>query len=481
VWIITPSFAKMSLVVLGKGDFLLKRKQLEILSKWHDKPNRKPLIIRGARQVGKSTLVQLFAEQNGLSLTSVNLERYPDLSSVFKTNSPTKIVDLIEALPNTGCVNANSLLFLDEIQAIPEAIPTLRYFYEEMQSLAVVAAGSLLEFVLTEHKFSMPVGRIEYLNMGPMTFTEFLHGIGEEKLASFIWSFNFKDKIEDLIHTRLMQLLRTYFFVGGMPEAVKTYATTHKIHDASEVHTSIIETYRQDFPKYKGPRSLARIQNVFNFSARHIGKKVKYSAFSPDDKTSTIKSDIDALCMARVLTKVIHSNSNGLPLQADMKESVYKLLFLDVGLMNTICGLSWQSVSAMTDQQLVNEGSNAEQFIGQHLLDLTADTPNRQLCYWLREGRKSNAEVDYVIANNGKIIPIEVKSGLSGSLKSLHQFMGEKKMTSAVRFDANQPSKQVVKTIFADGKSLKEVSYLLYSLPLYLVERLNDFVATEFF
>jgi predicted AAA+ superfamily ATPase len=458
----------------------LKRNQLDTLNKWHAKPHRKPLIIRGARQVGKSTLVELFAEQNALSLTSVNLETYPDLSNVFKTNDPQKIVDIIEALPGTGPVIAKSLLFLDEIQAIPEAIPALRYFYEDMRDVTVVAAGSLLEFVLSEHKFSMPVGRIEYLHMGPMTFTEFLDGIGEEKLASFIRSFDFNDKVDSLIHNRLNQLLRTYFFVGGMPEAVKIYAATKRLHDASDVHTSIIETYRQDFPKYIGSRSLARIQNVFNFSARNIGKKVKYSQFSPEDKTATIKADIEILCMARVLSKVIHSNCNGLPLQAEMKEAVYKLVFLDIGLMNAICGVSWQSVAEMKEQQLINEGGIAEQFIGQHLLDLLAETPNRQLCYWLREGRQSNAEVDYVLASSGKIIPVEVKSGSSGSLKSLHQFVGEKKVPFAVRFDINEPSKQAIKASCVDGRERKDVRYNLYSLPLYLVERLGDFVASTF-
>jgi hypothetical protein len=189
------------------------------------------------------------------------------------------------------------------------------------------------------------------------------------------------------------------------------------------------------------------MQHVFNFAARNVGKKVKYSQFSSHDKSATIKKDVQLLCMARVLSKVIHSHCSGLPLQADIEDKTYKLIFLDVGLMNAISGLGWNVITQMTKAQLVNEGAIAEQFIGQHLQDILSTSPNRELTYWLREGRSTNAEVDYVLALNGQIIPIEIKAGATGRLKSLHQFMGEK------TFD---------------------VAYQLVSLPLYLVERLPD-------
>ncbi len=452
----------------------MNRKQLSQLKNWFGKPNRKPLVIRGARQVGKSTLVRLFAEQQDLSLAEVNLERYSDLGSSFEKKDPASLINVLEALPNINAISSNSLLFLDEIQAVPEAIPSLRYFYEDMGRLAVVAAGSLLEFALSEHQFSMPVGRVEYLHMGPMTFTEFLDALGESKLASIIRTFEIGDEIAPLIHNRLLDLLRTYFFVGGMPEAISTYAHSRRLIDVSEVHNSIIETYREDFPKYIGSRNLSRIQNVFNFAARNVGNKVKYSQFSNQDKTATIKTDIELLCMARVLSKVVHSHCSGLPLQADMEEKVYKLIFLDVGLMNAICGLGWNTISKTADTALINEGSIAEQFIGQHLLDMLSKSPNRELNYWLREGRSSNAEVDYVLALNGKIVPIEVKAGATGSLKSLHQFVGEKGVSFAVRLDAGSPSTQSINTrIRRSGKTV-DINYELISLPLYLVERLPD-------
>ena len=452
----------------------MNRNQLIKLRKWLDKNNRKPIVIRGARQVGKSTLVRIFAETQNLALAEINLERYPDLVSAFSQKDPASLLNLLEALPGINSITDDSLLFLDEIQAIPEAIPALRYFYEEMRQLPLVAAGSLLEFALSDHQFSMPVGRVEYLHMGPMVFTEFLDALDESKLSSIVRTYEIADELHPVIHNRLKDLLRTYFFVGGMPEAVATYAKSKRLKDVSDVHNSIIETYREDFPKYIGSRNLPRIQHVFNFTARNVGKKVKYSQFSRGDKSATIRGDIELLCMARVISKVIHSHCSGLPLQADIEENIFKLLFLDVGLMNAIGGLGWNTISNIAEAELINEGTIAEQFIGQHLQDSLSSSPNRELTYWLREGRASNAEVDYVLALNGKIIPIEVKSGASGSLKSLHQFVGEKGAPVAVRFDSGLPSTQRVVTRIRNADKTIDLDYKLISLPLYLVERLPD-------
>ncbi|MFV2061869.1 MAG: ATP-binding protein [Gammaproteobacteria bacterium] len=450
----------------------MNRNQLKQLEYWLNKPNRKPLIIRGARQVGKSTLVRLFAEHQQCLLAEINLERYPDLAATFEQKDVNHIINTLEAIPGVNEIKPESLLFLDEIQSIPEVLPILRYFFEDMPQLPVITAGSLLEFVLSEHQFSMPVGRVEYLHMGPMTFTEFLDAIEETKLCSIIRNYTIGESIDPIIHQRLMTLLRTYFYVGGMPEAVNVYADTKRIKDVNEVHNAIIETYRDDFPKYIGSRNQGRIQRIFNFAARNVGKKVKYSHFSRDHQSAVIKTDIELLCLARVISKVVHSHCSGLPLQADSNEKIYKLIFLDIGLMNAISGLGWQNITQLQDGALINEGIMAEQFIGQHLQALLAESPNRELNYWLREGRSSNAEVDYVVALNGRVIPIEVKSGATGSLKSLHQFVGEKLVPSAVRFDASPPSTQTVHTKIEKAKKSIEVNYQLLSLPLYLVERL---------
>jgi uncharacterized protein len=454
----------------------MHRQQLQLLHDWLNDNNRKPLIIRGARQVGKSTLVELFARQYKKTLLNVNLERYPELSQIFAGKDPDKIIQQIEFLPHMNDINKNALLFLDEIQAVPEAISALRYFYEDKPELPVVSAGSLLEFVLSDHSFSMPVGRIQYLHMGPMTFTEFLSGIGEEKLASFIMNYEPGQNIGEIVHNRLMSLMRSYCYIGGMPEAVAVFADSSSYKMVSKVHNSIIETYLEDFPKYAGSRNLHRMRNVFNFAARNVGKKIKYSNISSRDQSATIKKDLELLSMARIIGKVTHSHCSGLPLQADIEEKVYKTLFLDVGLMNAVCGLNWRVVSQIDDIKLINEGAVAEQFIGQHLQTLLADSPNRELTYWLREGRSSNAELDFVVGIAGAVIPIEVKAGAAGKLKSLHQFMGSKQAPFAIRFDSSLPSVNQVNTVIKIGKKRRNVEYQLISLPLYLIERLEVIV-----
>ena len=233
----------------------MQRQQLQFLSTWVKSKYRKPLIIRGARQVGKSTLVELFASKKHQALCNVNLARYPELTSIFSGKDPEQILQQIEFLPNIDGIADDTLLFLDEIQAVPEANPALRYFYEDMPDFPVVSAGSLLEFALADHSFSMPVGRIQYLHMGPMTFSEFLLAVGEEQLYTFITQYETGLEIGEVVHQRLLKLLRSYYFVGGMPEAVAVFADSRSYKAVSEVHNSIIETYRDDFPKYAEPET----------------------------------------------------------------------------------------------------------------------------------------------------------------------------------------------------------------------------------
>ncbi|MDD9962901.1 MAG: ATP-binding protein [Gammaproteobacteria bacterium] len=455
----------------------MHRDQFRFLDDWLAAPNRKPLIIRGARQVGKSTLVRLFAERCGRPLVEVNLERHPDLGPAFARNDPAYLLNVLEALPGVGPIGPDGLLFLDEIQAVPESIPALRYFREDIPELPVLAAGSLLDFALANHASSMPVGRIGYLHMGPMTFTEHLEAVGAEGLAHAIRTFEMERRLDPAIHNRLMAALRTYFFTGGMPEAVQTFAHSGRLRDITEVHNSIIDTYREDFPKYVGSQGLAGMVNVFNFAARNVGRKVKYVQFSKEDSAAATKARIELLCMARVLAKVVRSHCNGLPLQAEADLRAYKLLFMDVGLMNAVCGLGWTAIERMNQTGLVNEGATAEQFIGQHLQALLATSANRELSYWLREGRSANAEVDYVTAFDGRIVPIEVKAGASGGLKSLHQFVAEKGAPLAVRFDATLPLAQQIRTRVQRGGKQTEAAYRLISLPLYLVEQLPTIIA----
>ena len=459
----------------------MHRHQLQDLQEWLKRPKRYALVVRGARQVGKSTLVEAFRESAGCELLTVNLERHPDLAGIFSGNDPAAILNLLEARFNKR-LSDRTVLFLDDVHAAPRAFASLRYFCEELPEQPVVAAGSLLEMMLSAQPVPMPVGRIEYLHLGPMTFTEFLKAVGQDRLAGVIGAFAWpsggqsSSPLPPLVHQCLIRLLRLYCFVGGMPEAVQAYAESEDLRDVASVHGSILDAYRDDFPKYVARRDMTRMLRVFNFAASQGGPKVGYSKVSPEASSATIRDDVDLLEKACVIAKVTHSHCSGLPLQAGLNEKVFKLIFLDVGLMNAVCGLSWETVASQSEAELVSAGSGAEQFVGQHLQYLLAQRPNRELTYWLRNGRSNNAEVDYVVEFGGRIVPIEVKAGHAGRLKSLHQFVAEKQAPLAVRFNSDLPTLQTVEAEVRRGKGSERVRYPLLSLPLYLVERLPQIV-----
>ncbi len=443
------------------------------LSRWYHKKHRKPLVLRGARQVGKSTLVRQFARKHKLQLHEINLERHLDLNTLFQTLNIPSILRELESLTGSPIRQPDSVLFLDEIQATPYALQALRYFYEDTPQIPVIAAGSLLEFMLSDHSFPMPVGRIEYYHLGPLTFREFLQATASG-LTEFLTTSTLEANIPSQAHKQLLTKQREFLFTGGMPEAVQIYAETGSVIEVAEVHRSIAETYQDDFSKYARHKELALMQRVFRMIPALIGHKVKYSNIAREQRAKDIKIVIELLTKARICHKVFHSHCSGVPLLADMHEQIYKLLFMDIGIVNHICGLDIRTLQALTDHELINEGALAEQFIGQHLLGLKNERP--ELCYWLREGKASNAEVDYVIAHRNQIVPIEVKSGKSGSLKSLQQFVLHKQVTCALRFDLNRPSWQYIRHITSGPTGKQTVAFNLLSLPLYLVEECIRFI-----
>lgn len=449
------------------------------LKKWLFKKRRKPLILRGARQVGKSTLVRRFAVQNKLNLREINLERHLFLNNIFKTLDMDAIVRELEAVAGADIQKPNALLFLDEIQATPYALQALRYFYEDRPDILVMAAGSLLEFALSDHHFSMPVGRIEYYHIGPMTFQEFLDAV-EPSLKQHVAEWTIGNPLPQAAHEKLKKRQREYFFVGGMPEAVFAFKETGALTEVSEIHRSIADTYQDDFSKYAQRKELALMQKMFRSVPLLLGKKIKYSHISAEHKAKEVKDIIDLLTKARVCHRVCHSHCSGLPLEADISEKTYKLIFMDIGIANHVCGNDWLYISSFMDNELVNEGALAEQFIGQHLIAVKNQAP--QLCYWIREEKSANAEVDYVTSQGNLILPIEVKAGKSGSLKSLHQFALRKKSSLAIRFDLNPPDCQPVEHAAVGKKGIETARFQLLSLPLYMVEelpRLIDHIRME--
>lgn len=447
------------------------RVELDSLKAWSAQKKRKPIIIRGARQVGKSTLVRLLAEAAGLCLLTLNFERQPELADLFTSNDPKKIIQLI-ALQTKQVVEAGkSLLFLDEIQSRAQILlPVLRYFYEEMPELHVIATGSLLDFSLAEAQFSIPVGRVEYLFLGPLNFEEFLAALKEESLLNFLQEYQLGDDFPAIIHSRFMELLRQYLVIGGMPEAVAAYSVDQDYNAAERAKHAILNTYQDDFGKYSTPASHNLLRKVFNVIPSLVGNSVKYSSISHDVKSSVVAQVLEKLCFARVAYLVKHSACNGVPLGAQVNDKIFKPLFLDVGLMCTSLGLNLLDLTKMADLTLVNAGAIAEQFIGQHLLYLNPSYQEPQLYYWVREKKSAAAEIDYVISMGANILPIEVKAGKSGTLKSLHYFIKEKSLNFGVKFNAHLPHITQEKNLLADGSS---VEYQLLSLPLYFVNQLK--------
>ena len=441
------------------------------LNTWLKRKNRKPLIIRGARQVGKSTLVRHFCIKQKLTLCEINLEQHHELDKIFKTLNPSRILQELTTITGQSPLQKAHLLFLDEVQATPHVLAALRYLYEKYPSLIIIAAGSLLDFALRQHQQSMPVGRIEYFHLGPMSFKEFLLACNEDYLVQLIDQFSFTTPWPQTAHQKLLEKQREYFFVGGMPEAVYSFTQETSLAAATQAHESILSTLKDDFNKYcKNSNELIRLQTLLKYLPAHIGEKIIYSRVSPTDKAREIKQAIELLALAKLCMRVYHSSCSGIPLEAQQSLETFKCLLVDIGLMNRALGLDWTAISTRGDQTLINEGGLAEQFIGQHLLYRNQGLYEPSLHYWLREKKSNNAEVDYVITSGDWIVPIEVKAGQSGTLRSLHQYIALKQPNIAIRFDANPPSNASYQHQIRLGNDNAKISYKMMSLPLYLVE-----------
>lgn len=444
----------------------MRRIALEYLNNWKNRPNRKPLILRGARQVGKSYLVRIFAEKEGLELLELNLETDIGILECFQSKNPQEIIKLLELKTNRKIIPGKTILFLDEIQKATEIFASLRYFYEKLPKLHVILAGSLFDFVFEEHNFSMPVGRIEYLYLGPMTFKEFLEGLSKESLSEYLSSYSIRSKLPLAVHDELLKLFKIYLVIGGMPEAVQTYKDTNSFLEVDRVKKSILLTYRDDFSKYSSPGKKSILQKIFQTLPASVGKKIIYMNLAPDEKIQDIKKALYLLAMARIYSPVFHSSGNKIPLRAQLNEKIQKCLMLDVGLLNSAYGYSYADFISVDNDLLFNIGNICEQFVGQHLLYIGETFEEPELFYWVREKSQSSAELDYLISVGPKIIPIEVKAGKTGTLKSLQSFLKEKDLTFGVRFNANLPIIQKADFSLPNTKG----EFQLLSLPIYMVE-----------
>lgn len=391
----------------------MKRLISDKLHAWVDSPRRKPLIVRGARQVGKTHSVLSLGEERFEELAVLDLERDRSLHRIFdKDLDARRLLSELRIVLDRKIEPGRSLLFMDEIQSCPRAIMALRYLYEEVPELHVIAAGSLLDFALAD--ISFPVGRVQFLEMHPLAFAEYLWAIGRDQAAGTVLSP--PGTVSGAVHESLLDDLRAYFFVGGMPEAVLAYARNRSIPDAREVHRELCESYRQDFAKYAPRADPYCLDAVFSGTARNVGRQIKYSNLAEGYSNPTVKRAFDLLCKAGVATRVPAASPSGLPLGASANPRRFKALMVDIGLMQHLRGLPMDLEYGKTDLLHIHEGDMAEQFVGQELLA----AQGAGLFYWARQARGSSAEVDYLAVIDSEIVPVEVKSGPSGRLRSLH-------------------------------------------------------------
>lgn len=445
----------------------MKRNFDKYLKNWKVKSNRKPLIIRGARQVGKTYSIEEFAKNNYEVFLQINFEEKPELKDFFSTNDVIQIKQNLEVYFGKKVLPGETLIFLDEIQACSEAIATLRYFHEKLPELHIIAAGSLLDHTLNNLKYSMPVGRVEFGYMYPLDFYEFLNALSETSLVEYLKDFTLGNEMPSLIHRKLLEYIRLYYFIGGMPEAVKVYAEEKSLLEIETIHESIIKSLEYDFGKYGNRNEQEILVRLLRYIPKSIGKKFKYSNAIPDLRVENVKRSINLLRLSRIVHFVYHTSTSKVPLQTGVNGKSFKPIFMDIGLANHILKLRLSNIENLITG---NEGDLAEQFIGQQLLSMYPQYIDAQLYYWNREKRNSEAEIDFVSEVGNTVFPIEVKTGKTGTLKSLHIYAAEKNLTTAIRFNLDIPTSNEIIYSIKLGNVDKKVKYRLISLPLYLVK-----------
>ena len=410
-----------------------------VLISWKKEKTHKPLLLRGARQVGKSSAVRQLAMQFD-NFIELNFEKQPQLKELFVENLDVKlIVSKLSAFYGISAQPGKTLLFLDEIQMCREAISSLRFFYEDYPELHVIAAGSLLEFTLNDIP-TFGVGRIRSLFVYPMAFDEFLEATGNKSLIDVKKSASPEQPLMHIFHQKLSELFRIYLMVGGMPESVATWVNTQDYLRCQQVQDEIIVSYEDDFAKYNKKVNPVLLRMVIKGIVHQIGKKMIYSQISRDYRSVQIKEALELLKMAGLITPVVHTAANGLPLGAEANDNFIKYLYLDSGLLLRILNMDMGDINDLTKQiligeatDLVNKGHLTEMVAGHELIRYRNPAQRHDLYFWMRTEKNSTAEVDYLIVRGLKILPIEIKAGVKGGMKSLFYFMNEKNLEIGLR------------------------------------------------
>lgn len=438
---------------------MFRRIALENLREWALKAERKPLVLRGARQVGKTTLVEMFAADFDHYIY-LNLEE-KDNAELFATDSTFD--DLLAGIffkAKFPVDSPRTLIFIDEIQTEPKAVQALRYFYEKRPDLYVIAAGSLLESLMGRH-ISFPVGRVEYMVLHPCTFVEFLSAIGEEMLASQVD----KVAVPQSLHSYTLDLFKKYMIIGGLPEVVANYAQYHDMVRLSDVFNALLSGYRDDVEKYADNRKEQdSIRYILNYGWTSAGHRIQFAKFTNSSfKSADVSNAFRTLEKTLLLELVYPLTSTSFPILPDLKKSP-KLLWLDTGLVNYVAGMQEELLFTTDSDELWN-GDIAEHIVAQELLGATTTFGEKRL-FWVRDARNSQAEVDFVIRYKSHLLPIEVKTGANSKLRSLHLFMEESKENIALRLWNGPMTSDVITR--SDGRP-----FTLYNIPLYYAGHLH--------
>lgn len=399
---------------------------------WKDQSSRKPLLLRGARQVGKSTAVKELAKHFDYFI-EINFEEQIEVKAFFEGNlDPKTICENLSLYFNTPIIPEKTLLFFDEIQACVPAVSSLRFFYEKMPVLHLVSAGSLLEFALSELP-SFGVGRVRCLFVYPLSFDEFLGSLGESSLIALKKSANPNQALAPPFHQKLITYFKKYLIVGGMPEAVAKYASDGDLLGVQAVLDDLSVSIMADFAKYKKRVPAFRISEIFESVIRQTGGKFVYTKAATQANLIQIKEAVSLLIMAGLVIPVTHTSANGLPLGAEADEKKRKLILLDTGLYQRLLGLNVGSLLAQNDFDAINKGAIAEMAVGLEWLKYGSPFQHENLYYWHRESANSNAEIDYVFQEREAIIPMEIKASNKGAMQSMFQFLEEKNKTEGIR------------------------------------------------
>jgi predicted AAA+ superfamily ATPase len=434
-----PFMTQNCLYLQPSAQGAMKRLLYYDLLKWRNSSIRMPLLLRGARQVGKTHIVRQLGQKFKYYI-ELNFEKTPELAKIFEHDlDPIRITREISLALDIPVDPGNTLLFIDEIQEVPRAIIALRYFYEDMPKLHVVAAGSLVDFAIEQ--VGVPVGRISFLYMYPMSFIEYLCARDSQRLAIEIIQHEPTKPLSEVIHTKALRLLGEYMAIGGMPKVLHQWIARQDVQACSSVLKSIKNAYEQDFSKYAKKHEIKYVDLLFKHIPGLICQRFKYNQISSEFRKRELEPSLLLLEKAGILHQIIHSSGNGLPLGAEVDLRKFKLIPLDIGLNQAILGLELKDWFIDPTTAFVNKGNLSESLVGQELLAYSDPSDREQLYYWQREEKASNAEIDYLTVYHRNVIPIEVKSGHGAGMQSMRRFLQSHTASPyGIRFSAHNYS-----------------------------------------